>query len=91
MHQCKKLFTINYLALDLMMMLIIEYCSPKFTSINYFFYLHNQYCPLRLNVTEVNQLWNQIHSLRPIKIDMILANRASVCTINIIRLKIRVV
>ena len=59
MHHWKKILTINYLVLDLMMMLIFENCFPKFISINYyFFYLHNQYCPLRLNVTEVNQLWN---------------------------------
>jgi hypothetical protein len=75
---------------------------PKFISM-FSFYLHNQYCPLRLNVTEVNRLVelnppvdvlitaNQMTSLKSAvhQINMILVNKSSVYTINILPLKIR--
>ena len=61
----------------------------------FYFYLHNQYCPLRLNVTEVNCFVelnppvdvlitaNQMTSLKSAvhQINMILANKSSVYTI----------
>ena len=68
-----------------------------------YFYLLNQYCPLRLNVTEVNCFVelnppvdvlitaNQMTSLKSAvhQINMILVNKSSVYTINILPLKIR--